>query len=189
MSFDDVPLGPHFGYVFDPRWLGPYESIVSMLWKFASMNGLEGCRLVSQLSTKPLDPYEGLAASTCSVDVRRVAAMLHAPMKVVRASLGTSSGRRVLNPWLRHCPRCMGLKYHGVVHQFLGAMQCPVHGDWLEEVCRGCGQVTPYRLNALLLDSPYCCARCRRPFGHSRASMTRPLPKAMRIAITRSYLS
>ena len=188
MTFDDVPLGPHFGYVFDPRWLGPYESIVSMLWKFASMNGLAGSRVVSQLNTAPLDPYEGVPASLPSVDVRRVAAMLHVPMKVVRGALGATSGRRTLNPRLRHCARCMAYKYHGMVHQFLGAMHCPVHGDWLEEVCRACGQATAYRLNALLLDAPYCCPHCRRPFGQPQAGMTSPLPPRMRMEITRAYL-
>jgi hypothetical protein len=188
MTFDDVPLGPSLGYLFDPRWLGPYESIVSMLWKFAHMNGLAGSRVVSQLRAAPLDPYEGVPASPCSVDVRRVARMLHVAPGTVRCALGTASGRRALNPRLRHCPRCMGLKYHGMVHQFLGAMHCPVHGGWLEEACRFCGQATAYRLNALLLDAPYCCAHCRRPFGRPLASMTSPLPKRMRVAITRAYL-
>ena len=188
MTFEDVPLGPSLGYLFDPRWLGPYESIVSMLWKFGHMNGLAGSRLASQLRAAPLDPYEGVPASLPSVDVRRVAAMLHVPMKVVRSALGATSGRRTLNPRLRHCARCMAYKYHGMVHQFLGAMQCPVHGDWLEEICRACGQTASYRLNALLLDAPYCCAYCRRPFGRPLASMTSPLPKRMRVAITRAYL-
>ena len=183
MTFDDVPLGRHFGYVFDPRWLGPYESIVSMLWKFARMNGLAGSRVVSQLCAAPLDPYEGVPASPSSVDVRRVAGMLQVPLKTVRCALGAASGRRALSLRLRYCPRCMALKYHGMVHQFLGAMQCPVHGDWLEEVCRVCDQA-----NALLLDAPYCCAHCRRPFGRPLASMTRPLTKRMRMEITRAYL-
>ena len=53
---------------------------------------------------------------------------------------------------------------------------------------RACGQATAYRLNALLLDAPYCSAHCRRPFGRPLASMTSPLPKRMRVAITRAYL-
>ena len=45
----------------------------------------------------------------------------------------------------------MALRYHSFVHQLLGAMQCPAHGDWLEETCRECGQASAYRLDAQLL--------------------------------------
>jgi len=90
---------------------------------------------------------------------------------------------------LRHCPRCMTLGYHGVVHQFLGAMQCPAHGDWLEEGCRVCGHKSDYRLDAQLLGAPFQCALCRRPYGRSalRHAGPRPLPACVRTAITRAY--
>ena len=35
LTFDKAALRPSLGYVFDARWLDPYESLVSMLWKFA----------------------------------------------------------------------------------------------------------------------------------------------------------
>jgi hypothetical protein len=69
MTFEDVPLGPSFGYLFDPRWLGPYESIVSMLWKFGHMNGLAGrrasCERRRSIPTRAC--RRRCPASTCAV--------------------------------------------------------------------------------------------------------------------------
>jgi predicted Zn-ribbon and HTH transcriptional regulator len=191
LTLDEVEVAASFGYLFDARQVGPCESIVSMLWKFARMNGLAGSRVVSQLSAAPLDPYEGLPASHSGVDVRRVARLLGLTQKAVRSSLGSASGRRLLSPRLRHCPRCMACGYHGVAHQFLGAMQCPAHGDWLEEGCRACGHVSDYRLDAQLLDAPFRCARCRRPYarGAMRFEPPRQLPQRIRVAMTRAYLA
>ena len=44
MMFDERKLTPSFGYVFNPKWLDPEESIVSILWKLARMNYAIGCR-------------------------------------------------------------------------------------------------------------------------------------------------
>lgn len=191
LTLDEVEVAASFGYLFDARQVGPCESIVSVLWKFARLNGLAGSRVVSQLTAAPIDPYEGLPASAGSVDVRRVARLLGLTQKTVRSSLGASSGQRLLNPRLRHCPRCMACGYHGVAHQFLGAMQCPAHGDWLEEGCRVCGHASDYRLDAQLLDAPFRCARCRQSYtrGRSRFEPPRRLPKLIRVAMTRAYLA
>ena len=32
LTFDTTKLTPTWGYVFDPRWFDPYESVVSILW-------------------------------------------------------------------------------------------------------------------------------------------------------------
>jgi hypothetical protein len=191
LTFDDAALSPSFGYVFNTRWLGPYESIVSILWKFARMNALPGPVLVGQLCSRPLDPYEGICASPADVETRRVAGILGVPMKMVRYALGSPSGRRPLDSHLRHCPRCMSRGYHSIVHQFLGEMQCPAHGDWLEQGCSACGYVAEYRLDAQLLDAPYRCPRCRRSYGRCTINpwSTTPLPKRMRTAMTRAYFS
>lgn len=189
LTFDERKLTPSFGYFFDARWLEPYESIVGVLWKFACMNGLAGHVVVTQLCARPVDPYEGIEPTPIDVDVRGLARLLGLPQKALRAGLGRPGGSRSMSRYLRHCPRCMTLGYHGVVHQFLGAMQCPVHGDWLEEACRVCGHASAYRLDAQLLGAQFRCASCRRPYGRSavRRAGPRPLPVCMRTAITRSY--
>jgi hypothetical protein len=171
LTFDEATLSPSLGYVFDRRCVEPFESVVSILWKFSRMNGLPGHVLVRHLSSAPLDPYDGIGVSTADVDVRLVARMLGVPMKTVRAGLSSPCTRRKLDTRLRHCPRCMSLGYHGMVHQFLGAMQCPAHGDWLQEHCRlatirlaaarivDAGQLPLVRANERL--SPRCSAARR----------------------------
>jgi hypothetical protein len=59
-GFDELVLGPRFGYVFQRRWLDPYESIIGMLWKFARLNRLPGHAVVMQLCRQPIDPYDGI---------------------------------------------------------------------------------------------------------------------------------
>jgi hypothetical protein len=49
LTFEEATLGPSLGYVFDARWLDPYESLVSMLWKFAWVNGLCRCANILRL--------------------------------------------------------------------------------------------------------------------------------------------
>ena len=189
MTFDERKLTPSFGYFFDARWHEPYESIVGVLWKFARMNALAGHVVVTQLCRQPVDPYDGIAATPVDVDVRALARLLGLPQKALRAGLGRPGGPRSMSCNLRHCPSCMTHGYHSVVHQFLGAMQCPAHGDWLEEGCRVCGHKSDYRLDAQLLGAPFQCALCRRPYGRSalRRAGTRPLPACVRTAITRAY--
>ena len=64
LTFDPTRLTPSMGYVFDPKWLDPYESIVGMLWKFARANGVAGHSVVGQLTDDPLDVYAGVAPTS-----------------------------------------------------------------------------------------------------------------------------
>ena len=57
LTFDTTKLTPAWGYVFDPRWLDPYESVVSMLWKFVWMNRLAGHAVVEHVAKHNVDAY------------------------------------------------------------------------------------------------------------------------------------
>ena len=46
LMLDQNALSPRYGYVFHRCWLQPYESVVSMLWKFIRMNRVPGAALV-----------------------------------------------------------------------------------------------------------------------------------------------
>ena len=61
MLFDERTLTPSFGYLFDPKWLNPFESIVSILWKLARMDRLSCQAITTQLAKTDIDPYEGVA--------------------------------------------------------------------------------------------------------------------------------
>ncbi|HEX6708006.1 MAG TPA: hypothetical protein VF169_24920 [Albitalea sp.] len=83
--YDERALKPHVGYVFNANWLDPHESIVSMLWKFASMNVMPGHALVARLVGEDIDPYAGIEPR--AVDVQRVPRLLEVASETVRLGL------------------------------------------------------------------------------------------------------
>ena len=77
LTFDEWTLAPSLGYVFNPACLGPHESLVSMLWKFAWANRLPGHIVVSHAAKSTIDPYDGITASLEDINAKRVASTLH----------------------------------------------------------------------------------------------------------------
>lgn len=189
LTFDERRLTPSLGYVFDPRWVEPYESIVGILWRFVRTNALAGHVVVTQLSRQPVDPYAGIDISLTEVDVRGLAGLLGLTRKVLQLGICPPSGVRAMSRRLRRCPRCISLGYHSVVHQAIAFARCPAHDDWLEERCCTCGRESPYRLDARVLGAPFRCTHCRQPYGRRVPTISpRPLPKHVRTAITRAWL-
>ena len=182
LTFDGAALAPSLGYVFDARWLDPCESLVSMLWKFAWVNGLAGHQVVAHVAGRPVDPYEGIAATVEEVDVRRVAHSLGVTARTVRAAC------RSRCPVLQFCSRCMRRGYHGVAHQLGPEARCPVHGCQLESTCSGCATSSAWHLDARLLGAPFRCGHCRRRYGAADFVNRQPLSMLARQALTRTFL-
>lgn len=132
MLFDERTLTPSFGYVFDPKWLDPFESIVPILWKLARMNRLSGQVIATQLAKTDVDPYEGVAARRSQIDLRRLQLALGLPLKLVRDSALPDTMQAARARHFQHCRRCLCRGYHSVVHQIGFNKCCPVHGDPLE---------------------------------------------------------
>ncbi len=70
--FKQRGLPPSFGNVFTPQWLDPHESIVSIPWKCARMNGLLGKVLATQVAKTTIDPCDGTDPKRDAVDFRRL---------------------------------------------------------------------------------------------------------------------
>jgi len=192
MVFDERTLTPSLGYVFDRRWLDPFESMVSILWKLARMNRLPGQLITMQLAKSGVDPYDGVAPCVAEVDLHRLHRALGLPLKLLRDSLLPEGLQAATGPHFRYCSKCLCRGYHSVVHQISFTKSCPIHGDPLAVACRMCGAMAPYRLNVALLDAPYRCGSCRHLYGTSPpASLPhkRPLNKKARIAVTRMRFS
>ena len=189
LTLDEARLAPGWGYVFDPAWLDPCESFVSMLWKFAVMNGLAGHQVVGHAARRPVDPYEGFPATAAEVDVPGITHSLGVPPETLRVALHRPGWPRGWCSQLRFCPRCMARGYHSILHQYGSEPQCPLHGTWLESECAGCGAASAYHLDARLLDAPFRCAQCRRPYGRTAASFVKrqPLPKRARMVLVRTF--
>jgi hypothetical protein len=175
LVFDERRLTPSFGYVFNPKWVDPHESIVSILWKFARMNRLAGHVVAGQVATITIDPYEGIEPRRDTVDIQRLRRTLGLRLYQLRASLIPRSLQRSSSRYFRYCPKCLKRGYHGVLHQLEPLQQCPMHGCWLETACGHCHQTSPYRLNALLLDAQYRCAHCHQYYAvYSPPLVSRP---------------
>ena len=185
LILDQHALNPRFGYVFNRRWLQPYESVVCMLWKFARMNRLEGHFLIEQLLANPVDPYLGLRPM--EIDVPIVARLLGATRRSVRE--GIDAAAFDASQFLRSCSRCMSLGYHGVVHQRERHEQCPIHLLPLLAACRHCGEASAYRLDAQLLEAPFRCRHCRRTYGSNSPPLRcKELSRERRVAVTRAVI-
>ncbi len=156
---------------------------------FAKANGLPGHIVASQLRAN-IDPYEGIDASLAGIDLRRLRKILAIPLKTLRTALVPQSMWRVSSRFLRYCPPCMSRGYHGVAHQLQSLQNCPIHKTPLEFACRFCGYEAAYRLSALLLNSPYRCAHCRRPYGNSEFYVAHrtPMNKKVRRVMERLHL-
>lgn len=190
LTFEEYKLSPSLGYFFKRQWLDPCESVVSILWKFAHMNRLPGHMVVAHVAKRQTDPYEGLAATATELDVRRMAGTLGLTQKAIRFAMHRPELRRGWCSELRICPRCMSRGYHGVVHQFGGILNCPVHGCRLETACRSCGATSEYIIKAEVLDAPFRCPNCRRNYGNTLASFVNrvPLLPRDRAAIFRAFI-
>ena len=71
LTLDERQLTSALGFIFDVRWLVPGESMVSILWKSARVNGLAGHTLV-QLMRPDVDPYEDIEPMRDVIDVKRM---------------------------------------------------------------------------------------------------------------------
>jgi hypothetical protein len=142
-------LAPALGYVFDPKWIWPHESIMSILWKLVLANRLPGHLVANQVNAK-VDPYEGVPPSRAFVDVRRLADTLGISTRLLRRSLLAGSEHRQCCTSFRYCRLCSGLGYHSVLFQLPSESICPVHKVPLDTTCRTCGQATSYVINACI---------------------------------------
>ena len=108
LTFDPGSLTPSLGYLFDKRWIDPFESVVSILWKFTRVNGIAGYALAGRLCAKDaIDPYAGLAPFADTVDLRWLHHEFRIPRRIVHEALLSSSRQRALHPHLQFCARCL----------------------------------------------------------------------------------
>jgi hypothetical protein len=89
-------LSPRLGYFFDQRWIDPFESLVSILWKFARANDIAGHVLAASLCADGVDPYEGIPPLREMVKWRWLRREYRIPMRAIRESMVASSRPAVL---------------------------------------------------------------------------------------------
>jgi len=164
LTVDERKLTPALGYLFNRKWLDPWESLVSILWKFEKANALPG-HVVARLLGPDIDPYDGVVPQLGMVDIDRLHDSLRVPAETLRAALLPAIPRRRYSGVFRFCRRCVAHGYHSVLHQMESNALCPAHGRVLESACETCGYEAPYRVNVRLLEAPYRCAYCLASYG------------------------
>jgi hypothetical protein len=188
LTLDERRLTPSLGYIFNRKWLDPYESLISILWKFEKANALPG-HVVAHLMGPDSDPYAGIVPQLGAVDIRRLRDTLPLPEKTLRASLLKPSCHCQYSERFRYCRSCLARGYHSVLHQMEGVRICPVHRRPLETACSRCEYEAPYRVGAQLLEAPYRCINCRTSYGGNGWSpgRARPMTAEYRKAMTRLH--
>jgi len=189
LTLEEGSLTPALGYLFDRKWLYPYESLISILWKFEKANALSG-NIVARLLGPDVDPYEGLVPHLDVIDIDRLRANLQVSRRSLRTALIQDAVRPRWSTSFRFCRLCLGYGYHSIVHQFESVNVCPAHRCAVESACRRCGHKIPYRINVQLLEAQYRCAKCLASYANVfwTPSRARPMKPGHRKAFTRRYM-
>ena len=117
LTLEEGSLTPSLGYLFDRKWLYPYESLISILWKFEKANALSG-NVVARLLGPDVDPYEGLVPRLGVIDIDRLRANLQVSRRSLRTALIQDEVRPRWSTSFRYCRLCLGYGYHSILHQF-----------------------------------------------------------------------
>lgn len=161
----NVPSGS--GYTWDESWILPYESIRSLIHKFAALNQIslpECIRLfrsekgeegISELGIKlSLDKVSRTIGHGTALEINLVDNLVH---PTDRLSL--------VSPYLRTCPICTRHHFHSVLHQILSIRMCPVHFVELSlTTCSACGAHQMYKDLSFSVGkysaTPCICGKC-----------------------------
>jgi hypothetical protein len=191
LALDEQAIRPPLGYWFDRRWIDPYESLVTILWKFARANSIPGHLLARKVCGSGVDPYYGILPLRELVQWRWLHREHRIPRKALQESMVGTSRQSALSPDLRFCRRCLCRGYQATIFQLVSVTRCPIHDERLLDACQYCDFRIPFRLNALVLDSPYICPACHwRLAGQiPTVSQLRPMQMPARICITRKRLT
>lgn len=190
LAFDESELSLSRGSAFNPKWLLPGESFVSILWKFACANVLPGDVLVHLISPC-VDPSEGVAPVRDDIEFTRLCRILRLPEGVLRVSLLDAALPGRPHPAFRYCKLCAAHGYHSVLHQLEDEDRCPAHHQSLDTRCPHCGGETPYIVSASVIEAPFRCLSCRSHFSYGRLSLLSTIPamrRQDRIAMRRRLL-
>lgn len=178
LAFDESELLLSRGSALNPKWLTPGESFISILWKFASANGLPGDMLM-HLFRPYIDPSEGLALVPDDIELVRLCRILRLQKDVLRVSLLDAAIPGNRQQAFRHCRRCAAHGFHSVLYQLEDEDHCPAHHESLDSRCHHCGSETPYIVCATVIDAPFRCSVCGFHFSYGRLPRLSTLP-AMR---------
>lgn len=173
MTFIETGLSAGPRYCWRRDWVAPYESLWSLLHKFAALNWVcvyDAKQLFQKTSTT--DYWQRRSHSKWNLhtlggfDAEKLCEILKLSTEDLSKSLVTSLISSLEISWLtpetvlRYCPECITQGYHSIFHQLYAISKCPIHDIELTEQCQHCGNKITYELNYRRKAIPYGCPVC-----------------------------
>ncbi len=153
------------------RWAGrdlsplPYESALSVYWRFAWRNTLSPAQLRRIIGIPGYRPqYNWIARTSFFSDVLGWHPLSKNEQCLVDGS--TKYPLYLFEPHLRYCPICLGGGYHSYWFQFSFLDYCPVHEVRLHARCHTCRYAVGFfNITKQLFSRPYFCVHCGEPIS------------------------
>jgi hypothetical protein len=152
-----IEIGLSNAFSWTTRWVGRYEAMTSLKWKFAWVNAL------TERETSSATAYLG--------EPERWGAEVTPPLPKIAGHhdvhMMTGSFRELLvDPGpLRFCSACLQQGYISIFHQFAALKRCPIHKTQLFARC-ACGAETPlFHVRGASFDTPFMCPQCGKPWA------------------------
>ena len=158
-------------YCWRQRWWSRFESIWSLLRKFAYANAINHCELQRSLGNKSVSHKRDHWRWKSRADLRSLGSLdptkLSRIFQVDLESLAEATVVPFVRPHevsllacesLRFCLTCIGQGFHSSLHQLLLLKSCPVHGEPLVTRCPQCGGAAlPYELGFIAREQVSKC--------------------------------
>lgn len=156
------------GYTWDESWILPYESIWSLVHKFAMLNriSLADCKTLFKPES---NKGEGITELGCKLSSQKLAGTIglgaSLDRNLVHVIVHPTDRQWLLSPYLRSCQACFALGFHSIFHQVTSITKCPIHHEnLLAAICEVCGSHELYDCMGAVVGKygggPHTCAKC-----------------------------
>ncbi len=165
-------------YCWRKNLVSPYESLWSILHKFASLNAANASS-VRSIFGKDSDHIDTANHWKWNerddlryfggLDPLKVAQITNLEDQVIKESviqtfIKQNERQSHSCTVLRFCKSCLQAGFHSSLFQLLFLKNCPFHKEEFLTRCPNCGEEISYRLNNNALKKPYGCAKCSKVF-------------------------
>ena len=182
---------PH-NFVWQPSWIAPYESLYSVLQKFAWANATSDSginRLLFGVSKRiDITAWGHPRSLVLSRWMPSPSIVLPPGYPLSEGTLSHFSGKwdhyLASDTNVRFCRSCLQDGYHSPFFQIQGILRCPVHKELLISQCPSCGATTPpFALCHCTFATPFHCGSCGYPLASEFSPKRFAIPEGRRNVI------
>lgn len=164
-----------------PQWVNKFESLWSLIRKFAILNFATGRDLRDvfsrdrdqQMRSEPRWRLDSDLRFFGSLDPVRLVSVFNLSESALCEALvdhyvKSREALHVSADVLRFCPTCLKNGFHSAIYQLLFVRSCPLHGDSLRSHCQACDmRHIPYTLSSAITADSAGCYQCRDSWAGS----------------------